>query len=87
MPINIGSWPDFCKFDVDNSPVNIIKPFTEATVGISFQFGLPKDKVKLINDGIKPTIVGKFGEVHHGDHIYYVELINVHHPSEHTVHS
>jgi len=84
------AWPTTCKYGKLQSPVhvNVDDRFQLEANSLSFAYKSPS-QVYLENDGYKLVVAGEqsgaFGHAFYGSHLFYVDEIYIHHPSEHTL--
>jgi len=81
---DITSWPNSCKTDKNQSPININGIYEPLAVGIKMNYSLPKGKLFFLNDGYKLILRADFGKIFYGIHEYTAREIHFHSPSEHT---
>ncbi|EGR34898.1 hypothetical protein IMG5_001270 [Ichthyophthirius multifiliis] len=86
--LKTDKWPELCKIGKMQSPINIntqlylIKEVTNNEIQI--QYSQLNKSPMLVNDGIKITVVGQFGQLKYQNEIYFAQYVHIHHPSEHT---
>jgi carbonic anhydrase len=81
------AWPNTCKYGKFQSPVwvSLTDRFQIEPSGITFDYTAPTaDDVVMSNDGYKVIVTGDFGTASYGQHVFHVNEIDIHHPSEHT---
>jgi len=80
------AWPSTCKYGKYQSPVHVDmnERFHIEANALQFVYQ-PQGIANVSSDGYKVILSGDFGYALFGSHVFFVDEVDIHHPSEHTL--